>query len=72
MAQSVLDALGKLSFARGAGPGEFTRRAFEAGRLDLTQVEGIKDLVDARTDVQRRAALRAATVGSKMIILSDI
>ncbi|KZV65655.1 tRNA modification GTPase TrmE [Peniophora sp. CONT] len=65
VAQGVLNALGKLSFARGAAPGEFTRRAFEAGRLDLTQVEGIKDLVDARTDVQRRAALRAASGTSR-------
>lgn len=67
VAQGVLKALGKLPFARSATPGEFTRRAFEAGRLDLTQVEGIKDLVDAHTDVQRRAALRAASVSHQHV-----
>jgi tRNA modification GTPase len=41
-----------------AEPGEFTRRALENGRLDLTQVEGLADLVDAETEAQRRQALR--------------
>jgi tRNA modification GTPase len=50
----ALDALG----GRLALPGEFTRRAFEAGRLDLTQAEAVADLVDAETDAQRRQALR--------------
>ncbi|HXQ17811.1 MAG TPA: tRNA uridine-5-carboxymethylaminomethyl(34) synthesis GTPase MnmE [Caulobacteraceae bacterium] len=40
-----------------AEPGEFTRRAFEAGRLDLAQAEGVADLVDAETDAQARQAL---------------
>jgi len=40
-----------------ASPGEFTRRAFEAGRLDLDQAEGVADLVDAETDAQARQAL---------------
>jgi tRNA modification GTPase len=40
-----------------AGPGEFTRRAFEAGRLDLDQAEGVADLVDAETEAQARQAL---------------
>lgn len=40
-----------------AEPGEFTRRAFERGRLDLTQAEAIADLVDAETEAQRRQAL---------------
>ncbi|KAF9468779.1 tRNA modification GTPase TrmE, partial [Collybia nuda] len=57
---SVLSALSKLPFCRPAEPGEFTRRAFEAGGLDLTQVEGLKDLIDAETEGQRRIALRAA------------
>ncbi|KAJ7047757.1 tRNA modification GTPase TrmE [Mycena alexandri] len=57
---SVLGALSRLSYCRPAEPGEFTRRAFEGGRLDLTQVEGLKDLVDAETEGQRRIALRAA------------
>ncbi|KAF8897157.1 tRNA modification GTPase TrmE [Infundibulicybe gibba] len=57
---SVLAALSRLPYCRPAGPGEFTRRAFEGGRLDLTQVEGIKDLIDAETEGQRRIALEAA------------
>ena len=42
---------------RPAEPGEFTRRAFEAGRLELSQTEAIADLVDAETEAQRRQAL---------------
>ena len=41
-----------------ADPGEFTRRAFDAGRLDLTQAEAISDLIDAETEGQRRQAAR--------------
>ena len=40
-----------------ATPGEFTRRAFENNKLDLTQVEAIADLVDAETEIQRRQAI---------------
>jgi tRNA modification GTPase len=46
--------------ARPAEPGEFTRRAFLNGRMDLTAAEGIADLVAAETDAQRRQALRQA------------
>jgi len=45
-------------FGRPAEPGEFTRRAVENGKLDLTRAEAIADLVDAETDAQRRQALR--------------
>src|SRR4030095_6592658 len=41
-----------------AEPGEFTRRAFENGKLDLTKAEGLDDLIHADTDRQRRQALR--------------
>lgn len=58
---AVLQALGGFPGLRLADPGEFTRRAFENGRLDLAQVEGIADLVDAETDVQRRQALRVVS-----------
>ncbi|QBF34145.1 tRNA uridine-5-carboxymethylaminomethyl(34) synthesis GTPase MnmE [Thalassococcus sp. S3] len=44
------------SSARLAEPGEFTRRALENGKLDLAQVEGLADLIDAETDFQRRQA----------------
>ncbi len=48
---------------RPAEPGEFTRRAFLHGKLDLTAAEGIADLVDAETEAQRRQALRQAAGG---------
>ncbi len=44
--------------ARPAEPGEFTRRAFINGKMDLAEVEGLADLIDAETEWQRRAALR--------------
>jgi tRNA modification GTPase len=55
---AVLRELGKHEGLRPAEPGEFTRRALENGRLDLTQVEGLADLIDAETEAQRRQALR--------------
>ncbi|KAK2462333.1 hypothetical protein APHAL10511_005639 [Amanita phalloides] len=56
---SVLSALSSIPFCRPAEPGEFTRRAFLGGRLDLTQVEGLKDLIDAETETQRQMAVQA-------------
>ena len=53
---AVLRALGDLGL-RNAEPGEFTRRALENERLDLAQVEGLADLVEAETEAQRRQAL---------------
>lgn len=55
---AVLRAIGETGLARLAEPGEFTRRALENGRLDLTQVEGLADLIDAETEAQRRQAVR--------------
>src|SRR5947209_11436594 len=55
---AVLAALGKLEGFRPAEPGEFTRRAFANGRLDLTAVEGLGDLVFAETEAQRAQAMR--------------
>ncbi len=55
---AVLEALGGIEGFRLAGPGEFTRRAFENGRLDLTAVEGLADLIAAETAAQRRQAYR--------------
>ncbi|MFN4157095.1 MAG: tRNA uridine-5-carboxymethylaminomethyl(34) synthesis GTPase MnmE [Gemmobacter sp.] len=54
----MLAALAQRRGLRPAEPGEFTRRALENGRLDLTQVEGLSDLIDAETEAQRRQALR--------------
>jgi len=55
---AVLRALGAMPGLRLAEPGEFTRRALENGCLDLTQVEGLADLIDAETEAQRKQALR--------------
>jgi tRNA modification GTPase len=54
----VLGALGRIEGLRPAEAGEFTRRAFENGRLDLTAVEGLADLIYAETEAQRRQAFR--------------
>jgi tRNA modification GTPase len=51
---AVLGALGRIEGLRPAEAGEFTRRAFENGRLDLTAVEGLADLIGAETEAQRR------------------
>ena len=53
----VLEALCWIDGLRLAEPGEFTRRAFGAGRLDLAEVEGLADLINAETAAQRRQAL---------------
>jgi tRNA modification GTPase len=55
---AVLAALGRLPGFRPAEAGEFTRRAFENGRMDLTAVEGLADLIGAETEAQRRQAYR--------------
>ncbi|XP_059922525.1 tRNA modification GTPase GTPBP3, mitochondrial isoform X2 [Gadus macrocephalus] len=55
---AVLQALGSLAGLRPAEAGEFTRRAFHAGKLDLTEVEGLGDLIHAETEAQRRQAVR--------------
>ncbi len=54
----VLEAIGKLGFCRLAEPGEFTRRAFEHSKLDLTQAEAIADLIASETEQQRRLAMQ--------------
>ncbi|HET8749104.1 MAG TPA: tRNA uridine-5-carboxymethylaminomethyl(34) synthesis GTPase MnmE [Sphingomicrobium sp.] len=65
--RAVVDAvLGALAGAEGlreAQPGEFTRRAFENGRIDLTEAEGLADLLEAETESQRKAALALAEGG---------
>ncbi len=57
---AVLAALAEMDGLRAAEPGEFTRRAFENGRIDLAEAEGLADLLEAETEVQRRAALNLA------------
>ena len=55
---AVLRELSRAPGLRPAEAGEFTRRAMENGRLDLAQVEGLADLIDAETEAQRKQALR--------------
>lgn len=55
--QLIFEKLSTLGNFRMADAGEFTRRAFENGRMDLTEVEGLGDLLAAQTDAQRRQAL---------------
>ncbi|OCW57341.1 tRNA uridine-5-carboxymethylaminomethyl(34) synthesis GTPase MnmE [Hoeflea olei] len=58
---AVLDCLSTIEDFRPAEPGDFTRRAFENGRMDLTAVEGLSDLIRAETESQRRQALGQAS-----------
>lgn len=64
---SVIRALSTMEGLRPAEAGEFTRRALLNGRLDLTQVEGLADLIDAETEAQQRQATRilSGAVGKK-------
>ncbi|HEX8217286.1 MAG TPA: tRNA uridine-5-carboxymethylaminomethyl(34) synthesis GTPase MnmE [Allosphingosinicella sp.] len=57
---AAMAALARLEGLREAEPGEFTRRAFENGRIDLAEAEGLADLLAAETESQRRAALSLA------------
>lgn len=65
---AVLRALSEQPDLRLAEPGEFTRRALENGVLDLAQVEGLADLIDAETEAQRRQAVRvlSGSVGARV------
>ncbi|CAN5365685.1 tRNA uridine-5-carboxymethylaminomethyl(34) synthesis GTPase MnmE [soil metagenome] len=61
--RAIEAALGTMDGLRAAEPGEFTRRALEHGRIDLTEAEGLGDLLAAETEHQRRAALRLSEGG---------
>ncbi|MCF8509908.1 MAG: tRNA uridine-5-carboxymethylaminomethyl(34) synthesis GTPase MnmE [Rhodobacteraceae bacterium] len=65
--KAVLAALGDTAGLRPAEPGEFSRRALENGRMDLTQVEGLADLIDAETEAQRRQAVAVMSGGLRRI-----
>ncbi len=58
VARLLADVLGAMPELQPAEPGEFTKRAFLNGKLDLTQAEGLADLIEASTAAQARAALR--------------
>ena len=64
---ALLRALGAVEGLRLAEPGEFARRAFDNGKLDLTEAEGLADLIDAETEAQRRQALRQASGGLRKL-----
>jgi tRNA modification GTPase len=68
--RAVLALLSGFVGTRLAEPGEFTRRAMENGKLDLTQVEGLGDLIEAETEAQRKQALRVLSghLGQKVDI----
>jgi tRNA modification GTPase len=63
----VIDALLSLKGVRLAEAGEFARRAFENGRLDLTEVEGLADLIAAETEAQARQAISQAEGGARAL-----
>src|SRR6056297_701586 len=66
---ALLRCLGSLPGLRAADPGEFTRRALANGRLDLTQVEALADLLESETEAQRRQAMRvfSGSLGEKCV-----
>lgn len=68
---AVLDALAEVEGCRMASPGEFTRRALLNGKMDITQVEGLGDLLEAETEVQRRQA-QSLNSGSLAEFVRDI
>ena len=59
--RAVLEALAQMPGLRPAEPGEFARRAFENGKLDLAEIEGLADLIDAETEAQRRQGMAQAS-----------
>ena len=65
---AVTRALAQIPGLRPAEPGEFTRRAFAHGRMDLTEAEGLADLLRAETEHQRRSALASASGGLSRIV----
>lgn len=65
---AVSAALAQISGLRAAEPGEFTRRAFENGRIDLSEAEGLSDLLAAETEHQRRTALIMASGGLSRVV----
>jgi len=66
---AILSALAAIEGLKRAAPGEFTRRAFDNGRIDLTEAEGLADLIEAETETQRKAALALAEGGLRKQIV---
>ena len=66
--EALLQALVQVPGLRAAEAGEFTRRAYAHGKFDLTEVEGLADLIEAETERQRRQAIRRAAGGSSQLL----
>lgn len=66
--RAIEAAIGKLAGCRAAEPGEFTRRAFANGRIDLAEAEALGDLLAAETELQRRVAVRSADGAASAIV----
>jgi tRNA modification GTPase len=64
--RAVLDALAQVPGLRMAEPGEFARRAFNNGKIDLVEVEALADLVNAETEAQRRMVVRSGSAVSRL------
>lgn len=67
--RSVIEALSALPDFRMAEPGEFSRRAFYNGKMDLTEADGLADLIDAETSLQQKIALKQ--MGGALLNLYD-
>lgn len=65
--KAMLEALGRVDGLRLAEPGEFARRAFHNDKFDLTEAEGLADLIDAETSAQRRQAIRQSGGGLRKL-----
>lgn len=66
--RAVLGMLGDMPELRIAAPGEFTRSALENGRMDLTQVEGLADLIESETEAQRKQAQATVSGGLRQLV----
>ena len=66
--KAMITLLGSFEGLRMAEPGEFARRGFENGKFDLTEIEGLADLIHAETDFQRKQAMRQASGAHRSVI----
>ena len=62
--RAILDELSKIENCRLAGPGEFTKMAFQNGKINLLKAESISDLISAETEIQRQQAIKIMSVKS--------
>ncbi|OMJ30294.1 tRNA modification GTPase MnmE [Smittium culicis] len=67
--KAVLNSIGKIPSCVLAKPGEFSERAFYNNKLDLTEIEGLADLINAETEYQRKQALSQAQGSNKQVFM---